>query len=80
MSLERKDVRFKMDPPWHALLVSVATEADRRDIGEWCEALIVAELRRRVQAATVLARATERMGISGNVRELTLGEPKPVGD
>lgn len=38
MSLERKDVRFKMDPSWHAVL------------------------------------------LSGNVRELTLGEPKPVGD
>lgn len=79
MSLERKDVRFKMDPSWHAVLLAAA-EGDRRDIGEWCEALIVAELRRRVQAATVLARAAERMGISGNVRELTLGEPKPVGD
>jgi hypothetical protein len=68
MSLERKDVRAKLDPAWHGALSAVA-EADGKDIGEWVEAVIVRELQRRVSEATVIAEAVSRLGISGNVRE-----------
>jgi hypothetical protein len=68
MSLERKDVRAKLDPAWHGVL-SVVSAADGKDIGEWVESVIVGELRRRVSEATVIASAVERLGISGNERD-----------
>ncbi len=66
MSLERKDVRFKLDAGMHALLVAIATDADQSEIGEWCEMVIQRELLRRAHAATVIAQAAERAGISGS--------------
>ena len=68
MSLERKDVRFKLDPSMHALLIATATQADGSDIGEWCEMVIQRELLRRAHAATVIADAAKRAGITGNGR------------
>jgi hypothetical protein len=64
MALERKDVRVKLDAQWHGALVAVA-DAEGSDIGTWVELLIVAELKRRFNAATVLAKHAERLGISG---------------
>ena len=69
MALDRKDVRFKLDPSVHMLLVAVATDADQCDIGEWCEMVIQRELMRRAHAASVVAEAAARAGISGNNRE-----------
>lgn len=66
MALDRKDVRFKLDPAMHGLLVAVATDADQCDIGEWCEMVVQRELLRRAHAATVIADAARRSGISGN--------------
>ena len=68
MGLERKDVRAKLDPDWHAALVDVA-QLDQCDIGEWVERLIVKELQQRFDAATVLTAIAKRAGISGKVRE-----------
>lgn len=68
MSLDRKDVRFKLDPEWHAALAGVA-EADMSDIGEWVERVIVRELQQRFDQASVLVAIAERAGISGNGRE-----------
>jgi hypothetical protein len=64
MSLERKDVRVKLDPQWHGALVAIA-DAEGSDIGTWVETLIVEELKRRFRSATLLAQLAERLGISG---------------
>ncbi|HQR22433.1 MAG TPA: hypothetical protein PKV98_16315 [Burkholderiaceae bacterium] len=68
MSLERKDIRAKLDPEWHAALAVVA-EADGKDMGEWVEGIVVSELKRRVDEATVIASAVARLGISGKSSE-----------
>jgi hypothetical protein len=69
MALERKDVRFKLDAHLHTLLVAVSTDADQCDIGEWCEMVVQRELLRRAHAATVIAEAAARAGISGSAGE-----------
>lgn len=68
MSLERKDVRVKLDSDWHQMLAAVA-DADRADIGEWVELLVVSELQRRIHAANVISAAAARAGISGKTGE-----------
>lgn len=68
MSLDRKDVRIKLDADWHAALVDVA-EADQCEIAEWVENLIVRTLQERFDRASVLVEIARRAGISGKRRE-----------
>jgi hypothetical protein len=71
MSLERKDVRFKLDPDEHEAL-KVISEHDGMDVGEWCERLILIELNNRAaQAAEAIAlhERLSRLGVSGKTRE-----------
>ncbi len=68
MSLDRKDVRVKLDADWHAALAGVA-EADQCDIGEWVENLIVRSLRERFDNASVLMAIAQRAGLSRRGRE-----------
>lgn len=68
MALERKDFRGKRDPSWHEMMRAVA-DAEGVGDGEWIEALILRELKNRVHAASVIADAARRLGISGNGRE-----------
>lgn len=68
MALERKDVRAKLDADLHSALV-VLSEVDGVDIGEFIERELVRVIRNRVKDAKVIARRTERLGISGNGRE-----------
>lgn len=68
MSLDRKDVRLKLDADWHQMLSAIA-ENDHADLGEWVERLVVREIGRRVHEANVIAAAAERSGISGKSRE-----------
>ena len=65
MSLERKDLRIKLDPDDHTGLALLA-ECDGRDLAEWAERELVKVIRRRVHAAMVLAKKAERLGIAGN--------------
>jgi hypothetical protein len=65
MSLERKDVRLKLDADDHAGLQLLA-EAEDMEMGAGAEALLRREIRRRVHAAMVLAKKAERLGIAGN--------------
>lgn len=65
MSLERKDVRFKMNPDMHRAL-SVVCELDHQDMGEFVEALVLENLKRRMHDAMVLAGELQRLGITGN--------------
>lgn len=71
MSLERKDVRCKLDPNELEAL-KVVCEHDGMDIGEWVERLILVEINRRAaQAAEAIAlhERLERLGVSGKNRE-----------
>ena len=68
MSLERKDVRFKLDPEQHQAL-TVLADVDGVDLGEWVERIVWKEIARRVHEATVIATRTGRLGISGKNRE-----------
>jgi hypothetical protein len=65
VSLDRKDLRVKLDADDHTGLQLLA-EADDVDLAEWAERLLVREIRRRVHAAIVLASKAQRLGIAGN--------------
>ena len=65
MSLERKDVRFKMAPDMHQAL-AVLAECAQMDIGEFAELLVQREVIRRCHEASVIAEKTARLGIAGN--------------
>lgn len=71
MALDRKDVRFKLDPEEHARLKLVA-DHDGLDDGEWVEQLVLRELARREALArreSSLLEALARVGISGKNRD-----------
>lgn len=68
MSLERKDIRAKLDPDMHAALVIIA-DAEHCDIGEFVERELKRIIRDRVHAATVIAEETAGLGIIGRQRE-----------
>lgn len=71
MSLERKDVRCKLDPNEHEAL-KVLAEHDGMNDGEWVERLILIEINRRAaQAAEAIAlhERLARLGVSGKNRE-----------
>lgn len=65
MTVERKDLRVKLDADDHTGLQLLA-EADQCELSEWAERLLKREIRRRVHAAMVLADKAKRLGISGN--------------
>lgn len=73
MSLERKDVRFKLSPTDHAALSALAEVADA-DLGEFVELIVTRELARRIHAARLVAERTACWGTSGIGRE-TAGRP-----
>jgi len=64
MSLDRKDLRIKLDPDDHAGLALLA-EAEDRELAAYAEAVLVRVIRRRVHAAMVLADKARRLGIAG---------------
>lgn len=68
MTLERKDVRFKIAPDQHQAL-TVLAEIAQVDIGEFVEMIVQREVLRRVHDATVIAERCARLGITGNGRE-----------
>lgn len=68
MSLERKDIRAKLDPEMHAALLAIC-ETDGVDIGEFIERELAALIRKRIHNANLLSTKTAHLGISGNRRE-----------
>lgn len=68
MSLDRKDVRLKLDPDVHAALDACA-DVDRLQISELAEQVLEEYVRRRVHEANVLAARTARLGIAGTGRD-----------
>lgn len=67
MSLDRKDLRLKLDPDVHAALDACA-DVDRLQLAELAEQVIAEYVRRRVHEANVLAARTARLGFTGNRR------------
>lgn len=65
MSLERKDLRIKLDANDHQGLTLLA-ESEGRELNDWAERVLVREIRRRMHAAMVLAEKAKRLGIVGN--------------
>ena len=72
MSLERKDVRFKLGAEDHARLKAIC-EIDGTDIDDFVEALVVPVVRKRVHEAIELADKLHRAGLIGHSRDY-LGE------
>lgn len=68
MGLERKDIRFKLDPDDHKALAVIA-EAEQLDMGELVEREILGVIRKRVHAAKLIASGTAGLGITGIFRE-----------
>lgn len=77
MSLERKDIRAKLDADTHQAL-TVLCEVGHLDIGEFIERELVRVIRQRIHDATLIAERTARLGIAGNLRELQ-GAPGNAG-
>lgn len=68
MSLERKDVRLKLDPDMHEAL-SALCEAEACDLAEFAERELVRVIKQRVHAATVIVERLARSGKNGQNRE-----------
>lgn len=68
MSLERKDVRFKVHPDVHQAL-AVLAEVRGVDIGEYVESIVARDVLKEVHEANVVAQRTAGLGISGKSRE-----------
>lgn len=64
MSLERKDLRLKLDPDDHAGLALLA-EAEESELAAYAERVLVRVIRRRVHGAIALAEKAKRLGIAG---------------
>lgn len=65
MSLDRKDIRAKLDPDAHAQLRAIC-EIDGLDMGDFIEAALLPVIAKRVHDAIELAARLQRAGISGS--------------
>ena len=66
MTLERKDLRLKLDDDDHQRLRLIA-ESEGCEMSEWAEKILVDVMRGRIHRATVLAEKAKRAGLTGNV-------------
>lgn len=68
MSLERVDVRAKLDPDVHEALVAICN-ARCLTLGEFIENLLVPEIKRVVHEATLITDKLRISGTNGKNRE-----------
>ena len=68
MSLDREDVRTKLDPDMHRVLKAIC-DAEGVTIAEFVERVLVPVIRRRVHEAIAIADAVRVSGKTGNLRE-----------
>lgn len=68
MTIERKDIRAKLDAHVHAQLRAIC-DVDGVDVGDFIEAQLLPVIAKRVHDAIELATRLQRPGISGNLRE-----------
>lgn len=68
MSLDRKDIRAKLDPEWHEALVKICAR-DGIDVGEFVEREIQRVLAERIHGWILDSHVFEGLGITGKLRE-----------
>lgn len=68
MSLERKDIRAKVDADVHEALVRIC-RARGVEIAVFVEALLVPEVKRIVHEANIISASSALLGKSGSGRE-----------
>lgn len=68
MSLDRKDIRAKLDPDKHAQL-RVICDIDGVDMGDFIEAALLPVIAKRVHDAIELSSRLHGLGIAGSDRE-----------
>lgn len=68
MSLERKDVRLKLDHDMHAAAKAIA-ETEGVEIAEWVEQVIAGIIKKRVHAATLVVEQLTASGSLGTFRD-----------
>lgn len=67
MSLERKDIRFKLDHDVHQALVAIC-DARGVEIAAFVESLVLPEVKRVVHEANVISARAAVSGTSGKYR------------
>lgn len=72
MSLERKDVRAKLDHDTHAAL-EILCEVQGVTQAQFIESVLAPVIRRRVHEATLIAARVTVSGIAGNNRDSQAG-------
>lgn len=68
MSLDRKDIRAKLDPEWHEALVKICAR-DGIDVGEFIEREIERVLSERIHGWILDSQVMEGLGITGKLRD-----------
>jgi len=68
MSLERKDVRLKLDHDIHAAAKAIA-ETEGMEIAEWVETVINGVIKKRVHQANLVVDRLRESGSLGTFRE-----------
>lgn len=68
MSLDRKDLRLKLDHEIHAAL-DVLADVDGRPMADLAEEILSEVVRRRIHAANMISERAKRLGIAGSGRE-----------
>lgn len=68
MSLERKDVRAKLDERYHAAVLLIC-RIRGIEIGDYLESLIVADVSRISDESIPIGEGLSQLGFSGRVRE-----------
>ena len=71
MSLDRQDVRAKLDAELHEFLLAIC-DAKGITVGEFIENLLVPEIQRLVHEDTVIFERIERIPTPGKTREMPL--------
>ena len=68
MSLDRKDIRAKLDPEWHEALIKICAR-DGIDVGAFIEREIERVLSERIHGWILDSRVFESLGITGKLRD-----------
>ncbi len=68
MSLDRKDIRAKLDPEWHEALVKICAR-DNIEVGEFVEREIERVLAERIHNWILDEGVIAHLGITGKLRD-----------
>ena len=68
MSLDRPDIKYRLDPAYHTALKRIC-DARGMTLAEFTERLMEREIRLIVHEASLVAQSAADLGIAGNSRE-----------